>query len=288
MRSLFTLLLWSAFLGTALGETALELHVPRTVQAGDAIAITSSGTGSGTFYLIGPGHVAKRQFRAGDTIQIASDELQSAGTYQAMACRDRECATTSFYVAPSRGAELIFLVHPSRVAVAEPKAISAVVVVLDRFQNLATQPENVTFRVTSKATTVSSPPQMTVNGVVWTRLNSGPNDGLVEISASLSQLSERRVVEQVAAEPCNLRASGVRKGDRIVLQTDPVRDCRGNPVRDGTVVTFTKLDRLGRSTVDAPIKRGVARTEMGFGGPATVSVACGVVVGSDIRIGGAQ
>jgi len=288
MRSLFTLLLCSAFLGTARGEAALELHAPRTVHAGDAIAITSSGTGSGTFYLIGPGHVAKRPFRAGDTIQIASNELQSAGTYQAMACQEKECATATFYVAPSRGADLIFLVHPSRVPVAETKAISAVVVVLDRFQNLAVPPENVVFRATRKAMAVSSPTQETVNGVAWTRLNSGPNDGMVEISASVSQLSERRVVQQVAADPCNLRASAVKRDDRIVLQTDPVRDCRGNPVRDGTIVTFTKVDRLGRSTVDAPIKSGVARTEMGFGGPATVSVACGVVVGSDIRIGGAQ
>lgn len=288
MRPLFALLLWSGFLGTACGEAKLELRAPPTAHAGDAIAITSSGTGPGIFYLIGPGHVAKRQFRAGETIQIGSNEMQSAGTYQALACQEQECATATFYVAPTRGAELIFLVHPSRVPVAENKVISAVVVVLDRFQNLVLEPDNVVFRATSKALTVSSLSQRTVNGVVWTRLSSGPNEGTVEISASASELSERRVVQQVAADPCHLRASAVKSGDRIVLRTDPVRDCRGNPVHDGTIVTFTKVDRLGRSTVDAPIKRGVARTEMGFGGPATISVACGVVVGNDIRIGGPQ
>jgi hypothetical protein len=110
----------------------------------------------------------------------------------------------------------------------------------------------------------------------------------VEMSASLGQVSERRVVQQVASEACNLHASAERKGDRVVLETEPVRDCRGNPVPDGTIVTFTKQDKLGRSTVDAPIKQGVARTEMAFGGPATISVACGVVVGSDIHMGGSR
>jgi hypothetical protein len=129
---------------------------------------------------------------------------------------------------------------------------------------------------------------MTRNGVAWTRMNSGMNDGTVEISASLGEASERRVVQQVAAEPCHLHVSAEQKGDHLVLQTDPVRDCRGNPVSDGTIVTFTKLDKLGRSTVDAPIKKGVARTEMAFAGQATISVACGVVAGNDIQLGGAR
>jgi len=129
---------------------------------------------------------------------------------------------------------------------------------------------------------------MARNGIAWTRLNSGMKDGALDITASLGQLSERRVVQQVAADPCHLRISVEQKDGQVMLQTEPVRDCRGNAVPDGTIVTFTKVDRLGRSTVDAPIKRGVARTEMAFAGPATISVACGVVLGNDIRIGGAR
>jgi len=145
-----------------------------------------------------------------------------------------------------------------------------------------------TFRATTKENGVSSPPQMTRNGIAWTRLNSGMKDGTVEISVSLGQTSERRVVQQVAAEPCHLHVSAEQKGNQVVLQTEPVRDCRGNAVPDGTIVTFTKTDKLGRSTVDAPVKKGVARTEMAFGGSATISVACGVVVGNDIRMGGTR
>ncbi len=269
-------------------ETPLGLRLPAKMIAGEAVTIPSSSTGPETFYLIGPGLVAKRQIQAEDNIQINSDEIATAGNYQAIVCKEKEqeCATTNFYVAPNRAAELVFLVHPSRVSVGEPNAISAVTVVVDRFQNLALQPEGVIFRATTKESSVSSPPKMTRNGIVWTRLNSGLKEGAVEISASLGQLSERRVVQQIAGEPCNLHASAELKGNHVVLQTEPVRDCRGNSVPDGTIVTFTKLDRLGRSTVDAPIKKGVARTEMSFGGAATISVACGVVVGNDIHMGG--
>ena len=287
MRALwYMFLVCSALVAMSQAETPPALHPPAKIIAGEAFSLSTSGAGSATFYLIGLGHVAKRHFQAGDTIQISAEEIATSGTYHAIACNGDECATTSFYVAPGRGAELVLLVHPSRVAVGQPNAISAVTVVVDRFQNLALQPQAVTFRAITKESTVASPPQMTRNGVVWTRLNSGLKDGAVEISASLGQLSERRVVQQVAAEPCNLHASAKQKGDRVVLQAGPVRDCRGNPVPDGTIVTFTKLDKLGRSTVDAPIKQGVARTEMGFGGPATISVACGVVVGNDIHMGG--
>jgi hypothetical protein len=95
-------------------------------------------------------------------------------------------------------------------------------------------------------------------------------------------------VQQVAAEPCHLHVSAEQKAGRVVLQTEPVRDCRGNSVPDGTIVTFIKADKLGQSTVDAPIKKGVARAEMGFAGSARISVACGVVAGNDIQLGGAR
>jgi hypothetical protein len=269
-------------------QTPLGLNPPADLVAGEAATIPSSGTEAATFYLIGPGHVSKRNIHAGENIQIRSEEIAAAGTYQAILCRENEqdCANATFYVAPSPANELVFLVHPSRVAVGEPNAISAVAVVVDRFQNLALQPEGVTFRAATEAGVASSPPQMTRSGIAWTRLDSGLKDGAVEISASLGQLSERKVVQQVAAEACHLHVSAERKGGSVVLQTEPVRDCRGNPVPDGTIVTFTKLDKLGRSTVDAPIKQGIARTEMAFSGPATISVASGVVAGNDIQLGG--
>jgi hypothetical protein len=283
-----TFVLGSVFAAMSQAQIPLGVDPPGNLSAGESVSMPSRGSGPATFYLIGPGQVAKRHVQAGENVQIGPTEIATAGNYEAIICTKQECASTSFYVAPNRGEKLVFLVHPSRVAVGEPNAISAVVVVMDRFHNLVMQPEGITFRATTKEAVASSAPQMTINGIVWTRLNSGLKDGAVEISASVGQLSEHRVVQQVAAEPCHLHVSAEQKGGRVVLQTEPVRDCRGNPVPDGTIVTFTKADKLGQSTVDAPIKKGVARTEMGFAGSATISVACGVVAGNDIQLGGAH
>jgi hypothetical protein len=62
-----------------------------------------------------------------------------------------------------------------------------------------------------------------------------------------------------------------------------VRDCSGNPVPDGTIVTFTEAYSGGEATVDVPLKRGVAKTEMPAYDGATISVAAGVVMGNEIR-----
>jgi hypothetical protein len=78
------------------------------------------------------------------------------------------------------------------------------------------------------------------------------------------------------------------KSGSIAVQTDPIRDCAGNPVPDGTIVTFTSVDAGGRSTVDARIKRGIAQAELPASRQATISVAAGVVIGNEIRWGGGQ
>lgn len=252
------------------------------------MTVGTKGSGSGTLYVIASGHVAKRQVRLGEDVQIGSEDTQSAGTYLILACDGNGCGNTRVNVAAGQPNDIAFLVHPSRVPVQQPNAISAVAVVLDRYQNLVLEPNTVKFQVTMKDGPGASLPQQTRNGLAWARLNSGVKEGKVEISASAGEASERRVVQQVASEPCNLRASVHSAGGKMVLQTDPIRDCRGNALPDGTIVTFTKVDKLGRSTVDAPIKKGVARTQMAYAGPATISVACGVSLGNEIRVGGLQ
>lgn len=288
MRTLGSILVFSVWAAMSQAETPPALHLPAAIVAGEAITVPNSANGSATFYLVGPGTASRREIKAGENIQISSTDLHSSGNYQAILCDGGDCAATDFHVAPAPPTDLVFLVHPSRVAVGAPDAISAVTVVLDRFQNLVLQPQAVVFRAITKDHAVASPPQTTRNGIAWARLNSSAKDGLLDITASLGQLSERRVVQQVAAEPCHLHVSAEQKNGLIVLQTEPVRDCRGNAVPDGTIVTFSKVDKLGRSTVDAPIKKGVAQTEMAFAGPATISVACGVVLGNDIQMGGSR
>jgi hypothetical protein len=71
-----------------------------------------------------------------------------------------------------------------------------------------------------------------------------------------------------------------------MVETEPVRDCAGNPVPDGTIVSFTAKDGDEISTVDAPIKQDVARARIKANGSVVISAASGVVMGNELRVGG--
>jgi hypothetical protein len=72
----------------------------------------------------------------------------------------------------------------------------------------------------------------------------------------------------------------------VTLQTEPIRDCAGNPLPDGTIVSFTKTDAAGKSTVDTPIKKDKATAKFEVSGPAHISVACGEALGNEISLAG--
>ena len=58
---------------------------------------------------------------------------------------------------------------------------------------------------------------------------------------------------------------------------------------DGTVVTFTETSSDGtQATVDVPLKRGVAKTDMPAYQGATISVATGLVMGNVVQVGDAR
>ena len=99
----------------------------------------------------------------------------------------------------------------------------------------------------------------TKDGVAYAKFNSSKKEGPAEFVASSGGASVRRVVQEVASDPCNIRMRAQPDAKGILVQTDPIRDCAGNPVPDGTIVTFTSTDANGKSTVDARIKRGVAQ-----------------------------
>jgi hypothetical protein len=269
----------------SMGAQAAELQLPKQVTAGTAFSIPTSGSGDATFYLIGPGHTAKRQVKLGTPIEVAEDEVRTAGRYIATLCSS-DCASADFFVSATDPAHLSFLVHPSRVPVAANNAISAVAFVFDKFHNLVLQPVKVNFKATVKDAPAISKSLTTSTGVAWIRMASTRKEGPAQVVASIGSDSEKRVVQQVASDACHLQIRATRKGQLIEVQTDPVRDCSGNAVPDGTVVTFSKVDASGKTTVDAPIKRGVARVEMPAKGEATISVASGVALGNELRIGG--
>ena len=70
------------------------------------------------------------------------------------------------------------------------------------------------------------------------------------------------------------------------METEPVRDCAGNPVPDGTIITFTAKAGDDTDTVDAPLKKGIAKAQLIAKGPVVISAASGVVMGNELRIGG--
>ena len=162
---------------------------------------------------------------------------------------------------------LTFLVHPSRAPVAENNAISGVALTFDEFHNLVLKPASVQFQLSAKGSDLMShgrdprwhclvPHQL--RKISW----SAANHGLLA-----KDVTTRRVVQEVASDPCNLRIKGERTPKGIVVETDPVRDCSGNPVPDGTMVTFTAKTGGEMSSVDAPVKQDVARATNLANGP---------------------
>ncbi len=264
---------------------AQELRVPASASAGEDTNISTTGSGKATFYLAGPGISQKSDVNLGDDIRLPGKDLQYAGQYVAVLCSST-CDSASFYVSAAKANSLAFMVHPSRVPVAENQAVSGVAFPFDQYRNLALAPETVTFELASKNAPAISKATRTQDGVAWFRTASGRSAGLVQISASLGDVTEKRALQQVASDPCNLRIKGERTAKGILVETDPVHDCTGNIVPDGTIVSFTASDATGKSTVDAPVKAGVAKAQIEASGPTVISVASGVVMGNELRIGG--
>ena len=266
---------------------AAEVHPPSQMSAGVSFSMPSSGGGQGTLYLIGPAHLSKRQVNLGTDIEVDGDEVERAGRYTVILCTD-QCSASEFYVHPAGPDRLSLLVHPSRVPVSNPNAISAVAVVWDVYHNLELSPETVKFTVNPDEHTSLSEARTTNNGIAWIRLTSAAKSGVVKLEASVGKVSEIRVVQQVASDACNLRIRASSASKKIMVETDPVRDCSGNFVPDGTVVSFTMTDSAGKTTVDVPIKRGVAKVEMPAHGRARITAASGVVTGNELDMGGGE
>ena len=283
MRKTISFLILIAAAGRA---GAADLHPPTQATAGNAISILSGGSGKATFYLIGPASVIKRQVEAGSDISVEGDDLQNAGRYIAILCGSDGCGSSPFFVNPAAPNRLSLQVHPSRVPVGSVNGISTVAFVFDNFHNLVLQSPPVKFSILPQDGKEVSADRPVENAVAWVRLTSARKRGTTKIGAAIGHANEIRVVQQVAAEACNLRIHATRDQHGFLIETDPVRDCSGNPVPDGTVVSFTMSDSAGKTTVDVPIKRGVAKIAMPITGRARISAASGVVTGNELEIGG--
>lgn len=262
-----------------------SLTLPKRIEAGNAFSIQSSGSGKGTLYVVGLGQVLKRDVQLGEAILFPAGSLYSAGHYVTILTRDSSPAESdSFDVVPtSTPAELTFLARPSRLAVNLHEGITGAVYVFDPYHNLITAPVSVSFELSSPNGAEQKRTVQTREGAAWIALDSTAHQGADKFVARAGEISNTRVVGQVPGDPCTLKMSAIPAGEQIQLRTEPVRDCSGNAVPDGTIVTFTENYDGRQSVVDVPLKRGVAEVKMPARPGANISVASGVVLGNEIR-----
>jgi hypothetical protein len=256
---------------------AADLRVPQRAIAGSETALTA--TASGTLYVFGPGTAMKKDVKAGDEVRIP---LKRAGTY--IAVLNGESST--FAVGAGAPSDIAFLARPSRVPADKPGVISGTVFLFDNNRNLTTAPLPVKFDLAVEGGKPESRQVQSKNGVAWVKLNSGRKAGPAQFVATVGSTSVKRVVQETASDPCNLRMKVQPSKNGVTVETDTVKDCAGNPVPDGTIVTFTAMGPMGRSTIDARVKKGIAKADLPPMQNATFSVASGVVVGNEIHWGG--
>ena len=290
-RFFFYLLMTIMCVFAAKVARAADLKLPDHAVAGQSITIGTSGDGSVTLYLFGPGQAIKRSISLGHEISLKGEDLRNAGLYTLIISGGDNPVSRQLYVQPAAPAKINFLARPSRVPVARPNVITGTAFIFDDFQNLVLAPTSVKFDLSVKDGGTTSRTVTSKYGVAFLDLGSSAKEGAAQLVASAGQANVRRVVQQVAADPCggSLRMSVHREKNWLIAETAPVHDCSGNPVPDGTIVTFIEQSSNGgRSTVDARIKKGIARAQLPVQPNAVVTVAAGVVLGNEVRVGGGE
>lgn len=263
-----------------------RLTVPQKIQAGSAFTIQTSGSGQGTLLIVGPDQVMKKDVQLGQAVSFAAGTLYNAGHYVVVVSGSGASQAGSMDVAPEPNpADITFLARPSRLPVGLHDGITGAVYLFDSYRNLITKPTSMSFELNAPNSTPQNRTATTRDGSAWIAMDSSPKEGAAHFVARAGDISSTRVIGQVPGDPCGLKMTATPAGKNVQLQTDPVRDCSGNAVPDGTIVTFTENYGGSEATVDVPLKRGIAQVALPAHPGATISVASGVVLGNQIRWG---
>lgn len=263
-----------------------HLSLPAAVEAGSAFSIATTGGGQGTLYIAGLGKALKRDVQLGQTVWFPAESIASAGRYVVILAANGESESGTLDVTPqNKPADVSFLAKPSRLPIGLHDGITGAVYIFDAYRNLITAPAPVTFTLSSPSGGDQTRTVTTRDGAAWTAMDSTARQGADKFAAQAGGIASTRVIGQVPGDPCSLKMNAKADGDKVQLQTDPVLDCSGNAVPDGTIVTFTEIYGNTQSTVDVPLKRDVAAVEMPAHSGATISVASGVMLGNQIRWG---
>ena len=259
------------------------LKLPKSIEAGSEFAIENAGGGEATLYIVGPSQVMKRNLKAGEAAHFPAKSLYNAGHYVVILAQASGTKTGSFDVTPASAPDkLSFLANPSRLPIGVRRGISGAAYVFDAYGNLMTAPKQVAFELSSPSGAVQKDNVITNVGRAWTQMDSTSQQGPSKFVARVGDVTSERIIRQVPGDPCTLKMTAQQAGQQLALQTEPVRDCSGNAVPDGTIITFTETYVGGQSTVDVPLKRDIAEVKMPIHSGARFSVASGVVLGNQI------
>jgi hypothetical protein len=263
-----------------------QLSLPATVKAGSAFSIDTTGNGQGTLYIAGLGQVIRKDVELGKTSWFAAGTLYNAGRYVVILAANGSSESGTLDLVPqNKPADLSFLAKPSRLPIGLHDGITGAVYVFDAYKNLITAPTPVSFALSSPSGASQTRTVTARDGAAWTTMDSTAKQGADKFVAQAGGITSTRVIGQVPGDPCGLKMNAKADGDKVALATDPVRDCSGNAVPDGTIVTFTEAYGNTQSTVDVPLKRDIASVEMPAHDGATITVASGVILGNQIRWG---
>jgi hypothetical protein len=261
-----------------------DLSLPAKAVAGSAFTIQTRGSGPATLSIVGTGAALRRQVQLGDAVSFAAGDLDISGHYVAFLEHGGATDVGEFDVTPApQPGSVAFLAKPSRLSVNQHNGISGAVYVFDAYHNLITRTVPVSFQLSVPGGNAESRTVQSHEGAAWTQMNSSSREGAAQFVATVGTVSSTRIIEQVPGEPCTLKITAHPDGQKIVLSTDPIRDCSGNPVPDGTIVTFTETFDGEQTTVDVPVKKDVAQAEVPAHAGARITVATGVTLGNEIR-----
>jgi hypothetical protein len=282
------LALFSLVMATSMRGQGSELRLPDKLVAGESFSIPTEGSGKAVLYVAGPGQALRQEVQLGSPAMVQTGVLFSAGHYVVALVGGSSVMSGELDVVPAKKVEVLgFLAKPSRLPVGLHNGISGAIYIFDAYNNLIVTPTPATFELSNLTGGASQNRTVTTrNGLAWIEMDSAAKEGRARFVARSGTASSTRVIEQVPGDPCRINITARQNGKQIEVQTAPVRDCTGNAVPDGTIVTFTQAFNGTLTTVDAPLKEGIAKVNMPAHSDSRISAASGVVAGNEIRWAG--
>jgi hypothetical protein len=130
---------WASLIGFGIVAAPFSLAqgavtLPKTVEAGSAFSVPTSGSGKATLYIVGLGEALKREIQLGQTVSFPPGTLCSAGHYISVLVQNSSQAESgSIDVVPAgKPANVTFLARPSRLPVGLHNGITGAAYVFAR------------------------------------------------------------------------------------------------------------------------------------------------------------